>query len=401
MNSRVRRTVLIVLDGVGVGALPDAADYGDAGANTLLHVAEAVGGLRLPHLQQMGLGNILPLPGVPAAVSPTACYGRMAELSAGKDSTTGHWELAGVRLEQPFPTYPHGFPREIMAAFEARTGYRAIGNLAISGTEVLRQYGEEHLRCGSPIVYTSVDSVFQIAAHEEVLPVEELYALCRTTRELLNPWRIGRVIARPFVGSCAADFRRTPRRHDFSLPPTAPTILDRLREKGCPVVGVGKVGDLFAGRGLSVSLPSESNRHGMELTLQAVRERPAGLIFTNLVDFDMEFGHRLDAAGFARALEEFDAWLPGLQSLLGQEDLLLITADHGCDPTTPGTDHCREYVPLLAWRPGVPGGSLGTRNGFDAVAATLAQGFSVPWEGGEGFLTEMDFTAQKGDSADR
>lgn len=377
MSGRLRRAVLIVLDGVGIGELPDAAAYGDVGANTLRHVAEAVGGLQLPTLQRLGLGNILPLPGVPVASRPQAWYGKMAELSAGKDSTTGHWELAGVCQDQPFPTFPQGFPAEIMDAFEARTGYRTLGNLAISGTEVLRLYGEEHLRSGRPIVYTSVDSVFQIAAHEKVIPVEKLYALCRIARELLDPWRIGRVIARPFVGSCAGDFKRTPRRHDFSLPPTAPTLLDRLLETGKPVTGVGKVGDLFAGRGLSRSLPSENNRHGMELTLQAVREQREGLVFTNLVDFDMEYGHRLDAAGFARALAEFDLWLPQLQALLTQQDLLLITADHGCDPTTPGTDHSREYVPLLAWRPGDAGGDLGARAGFGDVAATLAQGFGL------------------------
>jgi len=385
----LRRAVLIVLDGVGIGALPDAAAYGDAGANTLLHVAEAVGGLQLPILQRLGLGNILSLPGVPASPAPQAAYGRMAERSAGKDSTTGHWEIAGVRQSQPFPTYPEGFPEALLAEFTARTGYRPLGNLAISGTEVLRRYGEEHLRSGQPIVYTSVDSVFQIAAHEAVIPVEDLYALCRTTRVLLNPWRIGRVIARPFVGSCAADFRRTPRRHDFSLPPTAPTLLDRLLEAGLPVAGVGKVGDLFAGRGLSSSRPSESNRHGMELILEAMQAQESGLIFTNLVDFDMEYGHRLDAAGFARALAEFDAWLPRLLAQLDHEDLLLITADHGCDPTTPGTDHSREYVPLLAWRAGGGGGDLGTRDGFDDVAATLAQGFGLNWPGGGGFLREL------------
>lgn len=382
-----RRVVLITLDGVGVGALPDAKAYGDEGANTLLHVAEACSGLCLPTLQGLGLGNILSFPGVPSVDIAGAAFGRMRERSAGKDTTTGHWELAGVVQADPFPTYPQGFPAEIMAAFRRETGLDPLGNIAASGTEILRQLGEEHVRSGRPIVYTSSDSVFQIAAHEEVVPVEKLYEICRTARRLLDPFRIGRVIARPFLGSCAADFKRTSRRHDFSLPPTAPTVLDLLSGTGLRVYGVGKIRDIFAGRGITDYVYSESNADGMAKTLAALDSVEFGLIFTNLVDFDMLYGHRLDAEGFGRALETFDRWLPDLLTALNDDDLLIITADHGCDPTTPGTDHSREYVPLLVWHRGLMvGRDLGERESFADVAATVAEAFGLPWEGGQGVL---------------
>jgi len=385
-----RRAVLITLDGVGAGALPDAAQYGDAEASTLLHVAEVCGGLDLPTLQRLGLGNILPLPGVPAAARPAAGYGKMRERSAGKDTTTGHWELAGVVRDLPFPTYPHGFPKEVIAAFSRETGLEPLGNIAASGTEIIRRLGEEHLRTGRPIVYTSADSVFQIAAHEEVIPVERLYRICRTARRILDPWGIARVIARPFAGRGATDFHRTPRRHDFSMPPTSPTLLDNLQQNGLPVIGVGKIGDIFAGKGVSESIYTESNADGMARTLGALAGLDKGLVFTNLVDFDMLYGHRRDPAGFGATLREFDRWLPRLLKALGETDLLLITADHGCDPTTPGTDHTREYVPLLAWHRRLGAGvSLGTRGSFADVAATLAAVFSVASSAGESFLPEL------------
>jgi phosphopentomutase len=384
------RVILITLDGVGVGALPDADAYGDAGANTLLHVAEACGGLDLPTLQSLGLGNIQPLPGVPPLQAPAAGFGRMQERSVGKDTTTGHWELAGVLQTEPLATYPQGFPLEIIAAFRRETGLDPLGNVAASGTEILRQLGEEHLRSGRPIVYTSADSVFQIAAHEDVIPVERLYEICRVARRLLDPYRVGRVIARPFLGRCAADFKRTHRRHDFSLPPTAPTVLDLLVAAGLTVYGVGKIRDIFAGRGISDYVYSSSNADGMKKTLAALASVRRGLVFTNLVDFDMLYGHRLDGSGFGRALEAFDRWLPTLQAKLADDDLLLITADHGCDPTTPGTDHSREFVPLLAWhRRLTEGRNLGVRESFTDVAATVAEAFDLAWAGGRSVLAEL------------
>lgn len=322
-----RRMVLITLDGCGVGELPDAEQYGDVGANTLLHVAQACGGLALPHMERLGLGNILPIPGVAPQTCPQGAWGRMAEASAGKDTTTGHWELAGIVGTQPMPTWPQGFPDEIIAAFIRETGLVPLGNIAASGTDILRALGEEHVRTGRPIVYTSVDSVFQIAAHEEVIPVARLYEICRIARRILDPYRVGRVIARPFIGDGADDYRRTPRRHDFSLAPPEPTVLDALTAAGIPVYGVGKIHDIFAGRGIGKYVYSSSNRDGMEKTLAALVKLTQGLIFTNLVDFDMLYGHRLDAQGFGRALEEFDGWLPACMAALNNEDLLIITAD--------------------------------------------------------------------------
>jgi phosphopentomutase len=383
------RVVLLVLDGAGIGALPDAELYGDSGANTLGHVARACGGLHLPHLQRLGLGNLLDLFGVAPVATPLAHFGRLRELSIGKDTTTGHWELAGMIQDLPFTVFPTGFPAEIIESFRSETGLDPLGNVAGSGTDMLRELGEEHLRTGRPIVYTSADSVFQIAAHEEVIPVERLYDICRITRSLLDPWRIGRVIARPFIGTCAADFRRTSRRHDFSIPPTSPTLLDALSAAGLSVCGVGKISDIFAGRGITRAVATKDNLDGMNRTLEALEATERGLIFTNLVDFDMLYGHRLDPGGFGRALEEFDALLPSLMCALRPSDLLLITADHGCDPTTPGTDHTREYVPLLVWHPGMEAGSaLGERESFADVAATVADFFGIPFGAGRSVLRE-------------
>jgi phosphopentomutase len=385
------RVVLIVLDGVGIGALPDAAHYGDSGANTLLHVAQRCGGLALPILGSLGLGNILSLPGVPAVPQPRASFGSMLERSAGKDSTTGHWELAGVIQDEPLPTFPQGFPSELIEAFSRQTGLEPLGNVAASGTEILRVLGEEHLRSGRPIVYTSADSVFQIAAHEAVISPEQLYDICRTARQLLDPWRIGRVIARPFVGSSAEDFRRTANRHDFSLSPVGTTILDLLLAADLEVFGIGKIHDLFAGRGLSRYLYTKNNNEGMAATAEALHTVDTGLIFTNLVDFDMRYGHRLDALGFGRELEVFDGQLGSLLEQLRPGDLLMLTADHGCDPTTPGTDHTREAVPLLAWKPGLERGTdLGVRQTFADVASTIADYFSIECSvAGGSFLGEL------------
>ncbi len=382
------RAFLIVLDGVGMGALPDAADYGDAGCNTLLHVAEAVGGLKLRHLESLGLGRLLGLPGVRPISVPRGARGRLAERSKGKDSTTGHWELAGLVVERPFPTYPSGFPEALLDRLSERTGRGWMANVVGSGTDVIARFGPEHQRTGKLIVYTSADSVFQVAAHETTVPLEALYAACRAARELLSgEHAVGRVIARPFVGS-AGDYRRTPNRRDFSLAPPAATLLDRLVERGVRVVTVGKVDDLFAGRGVSEAIHTKSNAEGESVLRDLVRQRGEGLVFANLVDFDQQYGHRNDPAGFARALEQFDERLGEILAFLRSDEMCLITADHGNDPTTPGTDHTREYAPLLVAGPRVkPGVELGTRETFADVAATLAEVFGVaPPAAGQSFL---------------
>lgn len=376
----------MVLDGTGIGALPDAARYGDEGSNTLGNLADAVGGLNLPNLQRLGLGNIGSIRGVPPAARADAAWGKMAECSPGKDTTTGHWELTGVILDRPFPVYPHGFPPEVINSFEKRIGRRVLGNKPASGTAIIEELGPEHLRTGFPIVYTSADSVFQIAAHEEVVPVEELYRICVIAREILSgEHAVARVIARPFVGR-PGSFQRTVRRHDFSVPPPRPTVLEALAGRGYAVVGVGKIPDIFAGRGITESLPAKTNADNIQQTITAVRMMSPGVVFTNLVDFDTLYGHRNNPVGFARALKEFDDALPGLLNAVAADGALFITADHGCDPTTASTDHSREYVPLLAWgprlRPGVP---LGTRDSFADVGATIARFFDFDWPVGTSF----------------
>jgi len=385
------RAFLIVLDGVGIGALPDAADYGDQGTHTLLHVAEAAGGLSLPVLERLGLGRLLALPGVRAISDPRGARGRLAEASKGKDSTTGHWELAGLKLGRAFPTYPHGFPVPLLERWSERIGRGWIGNVAASGTEIIARLGAEHERSGRLIVYTSADSVFQVAAHERRVPLDELYAACRAARELLTgEHAVGRVIARPFVGE-PGDYRRTPNRRDFSLEPPAETLLDRLKRAGQRVVTVGKVDDLFAGRGVSEAIHTRNNAEGEDVLVDLARRAGEGLVFANLVDFDQQYGHRNDAPGFARALEQFDERCGEIEGRLRDDELCLVTADHGNDPTTPGTDHTREYTPLLVAGPRVrPGVDLGTRATFADVGATLAEMLGVGrLAHGTSFLREL------------
>ena len=367
------RVFLIVLDGVGMGELPDADRYGDRGSNTLLHVAEATGGLRLPRLERLGLGRLLDLPGVRALNDPVGARARLAERSAGKDSTTGHWELAGVVLDRPFPTYPQGFPVELLDRWSERVGRGWIGNVAASGTEIIARLGEQHQSTGRLIVYTSADSVFQVAAHEQTVPIEELYAACRAAREMLTgEHAVGRVIARPFLGT-PGSYSRTPRRRDFSLEPPEPTLLDRLAEARKPVVTIGKVDELFAGRGVTEAMHTAGNQEGQELLSGQARRSGEGLVFANLVDFDQSYGHRNDPRGFARALESFDQSLGELLGRLRDDEVCMVTADHGNDPTTPSTDHSREYVPLLVAGARVrPGVDLGTRDTFADVGCTIA-----------------------------
>ncbi|HZT38685.1 MAG TPA: phosphopentomutase [Bryobacteraceae bacterium] len=386
---RFRRVVWIVLDSVGIGEMPDAAAYGDSGSDTLGHIAR-LRPLNLPNLRALGLGNIRPLDGIDPAVCPLGAYGRCALASPGKDTTTGHWEMAGIHLERPFPLFPHGFPRDIMDEFERRIGRSTLGNRAASGTEIIQELGEEHIRTGSPIVYTSADSVFQVAAHEDVIPVWELYKICETAREILRgPYEVGRVIARPFIGSPGA-FTRTPNRHDYAVPPPRGMLLDQLEEKGVPVHSVGKIVDIFLGRGITDSDKTKNNADGMQKTLAAMAGQTEGLIFTNLVDFDTLYGHRNDVEGYARALEEVDAWIPRLKAALGDGDLVIITADHGCDPTTPSTDHSREYVPLLVFGPQVrPGVNLGLRPTLSDVGQTVAAVFGSSISKGSSFLAEI------------
>ncbi|MCS5694751.1 phosphopentomutase [Desulfofundulus thermocisternus] len=390
MQAVINRLTLIVLDSVGIGELPDAERYGDRGSNTLANTARAVGGLNLPNLGRLGLGNILAIEGVPPVEQPLGAYGRMAEASAGKDTTTGHWEIAGLLLERPFPVYPHGFPPEIIESFEKRIGRPVLGNRAASGTAIIEELGEEHIKTGYPIVYTSADSVFQIAAHEEVIPVNELYGMCRVARELLTgPHAVGRVIARPFVGKPGA-FKRTDRRRDFSLPPPAPTVLDLLTQNGFSVLAVGKIEDIFAGRGITEAIHTKDNMDGVDRTVACMRRLERGLIFTNLVDFDMLYGHRNNPRGYAAALEAFDRRLPEILSAVSPDEVLIITADHGCDPTTSSTDHSREYVPLLVYGPLVePGVNLGTRSTFSDVAASVAEFFGLSYPRGTSFVREV------------
>ena len=358
---------MIFLDSFGIGAAPDAADFGDAGANTLRSIAKT-GKLCVPNMVAIGLGHIDGVDALPSAGAPTAAHARLREKSRGKDTTTGHWEMAGIISESPMPTYPHGFPREVMDAFEAAVGRGTLCNLPYSGTDVIRDFGEEHLRTGKLIVYTSADSVFQIAAHEELVPIDELYRICEIARGILQGEHgVGRVIARPFIGTCATDFKRTANRHDFSLTPPHATVLDRLLGEGYDVIGVGKIGDIFSMAGIGETHPTHGNGEGMEVALSMLDKNFHGLCFINLVDFDMLYGHRQDAVGYANAMNEFDTWLGEFLPRLGEEDALIITADHGCDPSDESTDHTREEVPLLIYGKGIPAENYGTLLGFDLV----------------------------------
>ena len=375
---RMERAIVVVLDGVGVGQAPDAAAYGDAGADCLANCARAVGGLALPTLGRLGVGNLTEIEGTPPQPPAGAC-GRLIERSPGKDSTTGHWELMGVVLDHPMPTYPHGFPPELVTRFEAAIGRHVLGNYPASGTAIIEELGAEHLRTGFPILYTSADSVFQLAAHEDVIPIAELYRMCEIARGLLTGEdEVGRVIARPFTGTPGA-FVRTPHRRDFSLEPPAPTLLDALKASGREVVGIGKIEDLFAERGLTASDHTATNAAGQAAALAAVARSFAGLLFVNLVECDQNYGHRRNPEGYAEALRAFDAWLPSLLARLGDGDVLFITGDHGTDPTWRGTDHTRESVPLLvAGKPVRPGVYLGARSSFADLGATLAEAFGLP-----------------------
>lgn len=382
MTNQINRVLFIVLDSVGCGDAPDASAYHDTGTNTLSHIGEAVGGLDLPHLAQWGLGNLTNIVGVPPTTTAAGAFGRLTEVSAGKDTTTGHWELAGVLLERPFPTYPAGFPATLMAEYEARIGRGTLGNRPASGTEILKELGAEHMQTGKPIVYTSADSVFQVAAHEAVISSEELYEICEIARDLLaGDHAVGRVIARPFVGE-PGNFTRTERRKDFSLEPPTATLLDVVKAAGQEVMGVGKIEDIFAHRGLTQSKHTGNNMAGVDAIVEFLQTSHPGLIFANLVDFDSLYGHRNDPAGYAAALEAFDRRLPEIAASLRTDDLLIITADHGNDPTTPSTDHSRERVPILIYGDQVKSHcNIGTRRSFADVAATITELLGVDWEG--------------------
>ncbi|MCU1234875.1 MAG: phosphopentomutase [Candidatus Solibacter sp.] len=369
--------------------MPDAAQYGDAGSDTLGNIAR-LRGIQLPNMARLGLGNIKPLTGIPAAASPAGAYGKCTLASPGKDTTTGHWEMVGIHLEKPFPLYPKGFPADVMNEFERRTGRRSLGNKAASGTEIIKELGEEHMRTGSPIVYTSADSVFQIAAHEEVIPLWELYKMCETARDILRgPHEVGRVIARPFTGT-PGNFARTPNRHDYAVPPPKGMLLDQLHDRGLLIHSVGKIFDVFLGRGIQESTKTKNNTEGMAETLSAMQEMDRGMIYVNLVDFDQQYGHRNNVEGYGAALEEFDAWVPGFQSQLREGDLAIFTADHGCDPTTPSTDHSREFVPLLVSGPKVRTGvNLGTRASLSDIGQTVAENYGARISQGQSFLSQL------------
>jgi phosphopentomutase len=388
--TRLTRAILIVLDGVGAGPNPDSASYGDQGASSLEHCAQAIGGLHLPNLGRIGLGNITPIPGTPPHLACDGAYGRMNQIAAGKDSVAGHWEMAGVILKKPLPTYPDGFPPEIVGPFEQAIGRNVIGNKVASGTEVIKELGEEHLRTGSPILYTSADSVFQVAAHQEIIPLDELYQMCQLARkQLTGDHAVGRVIARPFIGT-TGHFTRTEHRRDYALAPLGITLLDRLKAAGKDVIGIGKIEDLFAGRGLTASEHSETNQEGMAATLKWLERDFNGLLFVNLVEFDMLWGHRRDSQGYAQALREVDDWFGRVRQVMRPGDAIFFSADHGVDPTYHGTDHTRECVPLLAYgQPVLAGVDLGTRLTLADLGQTLANVFETePLNSGTSFARE-------------
>ena len=387
-NRPFRRIVLVVLDSAGIGEMPDAADYGDAGADTIGHTLESRR-VRIPNLQQLGLANIRPL-AVPSVITPAGIFGKAATLSKGKDTTTGHWEMSGIITSNPFPTYLHGFPARVIEKFEAAIGRRVLGNKPASGTEIIKELGEEHVNTGSPIVYTSADSVFQIAAHEDVVPLKQLYEWCEIAREqLTGEDQVARVIARPFVGS-PGNFRRTEARQDYAIDPPERMLLDVVKENGLPVAAIGKIGSIFCHRGTTEELKAGNNEASVDQTIMALRHTDSGLIFTNLVDFDMLYGHRNDVEGYAGALERFDERLPEIQAAMRDDDLLILSADHGCDPADVSTDHTREYVPILAWGRGAKADvNLGTRNSLADIGQTVAENFGLRLQAGRSFLKEI------------
>ena len=384
-----KRAIVIIIDGVGVGELPDAGKYGDIGSDTLGNLSRETGGLNLPNLEKLGLGCIHPITGIECVDNPLASFGKLAEASPGKDSTTGHWELGGLVLDKPFPTYPNGFPDEILELFTQKTGLNVLGNYAASGTEIIKELGEEHIKTGKPIIYTSADSVFQITAHNDVIPLKKLYEICQISREILQGQHaVARVIARPFVGNNKDDFVRTRNRKDFSLKPTGETILTKLQVAQIPTIAIGKINDLYAYDGISESIHTKTNAEGMYALSASLKNYPGGFIMANLVDFDMLWGHRNDKGGFKESLSEFDGWLGNFLKSMAKNDILIITSDHGNDPTTPSTDHSREYVPLLVVGERIQKGvNIGIRKSFADCQASLADYFSIEktnW--GESFL---------------
>ena len=390
--NRFSRVFLIVLDSVGIGELPDAKKFNDEGSHTLGHIAQKVDGFALPHLAELGLGTIAPLHNVPAVAAPRGHYGKMKEISMGKDTTTGHWEIMGLHVSTPFNTYPDGFPQELIEEFEQRIGRKVLGNKVASGTEILDELGEEHMKTGAVIVYTSADSVFQVAAHEEIVPLEELYKICEIARELTlrDEYAVTRVIARPFLGKPGA-FERTSNRHDYSVKPFDNTVMNNLVEAGLTSIAIGKISDIYAGEGVSKEIRSKDNMDGVDKLLQSMQESFTGLSFVNLVDFDAKYGHRRDPEGYGKALMEFDARVPELLAALKENDLLIITADHGNDPTHHGTDHTREYVPILAYYKNLETGkNLGVRETFADLGATIAENFEVKMPKiGQSFLAQL------------
>src|SRR3989440_3002428 len=396
-SSFFNRITLIVLDGAGVGAMPDAPAWGDAGSDTFGHICESRQ-LHLPNLQSLGLGNIRPLNGVPAIANPRGCYGKCALQSNGKDTTTGHWEMAGIILERAFPIYPNGFPQTLIDQFIAAAHVPGIlGNIPASGTEIIKQFGAEHVKTGKPIVYTSADSVFQIAAHEEVIPLDRLYEICQTARGILRgEHEVGRVIARPFLGQ-PGSFYRTENRHDYAVPPPRENLLPLLSQNGLDVVSIGKIASIYDSQGVTQDLTAKNNEQSIDQTIKALNDDTRGLIFSNLVDFDMLYGHRRDTEGYARALEHFDARWPEIEAAMKDSDLLMITADHGNDPTYPGTDHTREYAPLLVYgKKAQAGVNLGTRSSLADIGRTIADNFAVGLRAGESFLKSVLPTQEAG-----
>jgi phosphopentomutase len=387
-----RRVILVVLDSVGIGEMPDAKNYNDEGSNTLGNISSALGGLRLHNMEELGLGNIDGIKGIVKSENPKGAFGKCSELSIGKDTVTGHWEIAGVVLSKPLHTYPNGFPQQLITEFENKIGRKTLGNIVASGTEIIKELGDEHVKTGYPIIYTSADSVFQIAAHEDVISIEELYKMCKIAREMLvGDIAVGRIIARPFTGE-SGSYSRTSNRKDFALDPFNKTMLDYIKEDGNNVMAVGKIEDIYNGKGITDAVHIKNNMDGVDKTLEYMKNEKTGLIFTNLVDFDMHFGHRNDFQGYARALVDFDNRLPEILELMKEEDILILTADHGCDPTTPSTDHSREYIPLVVYGNKVKAGAnVGIRNSFSDIGKTILDLLKVHNElVGESFAKDIE-----------